>query len=63
MATSAQTKATTKYIKDHTRTYVFRCNNDGDADLIAWLESRPNVAGYIKSLVRADMEASERKSN
>lgn len=52
----AQAKATTKYIKEHTRTYVFRCNNEGDADLIAWLESKENRAGYVKELIRKDMQ-------
>lgn len=27
-----------------------------DAELVAWIESQPNRNGYIKSLIRADME-------
>lgn len=56
MASPAQTKATTKYIKEHTRTYVMRCNIEKDADLIAHLSEQPNVAGYLKRLVREDMQ-------
>lgn len=56
MTSVAQTKATTKYIKEHTKTYVFRCNNESDADLISWLDSKSNRAGYIKDLIRQDMQ-------
>ena len=28
----------------------------GDADVLAWLEAQPNKAGYVKSLIREDME-------
>ena len=51
----AQSRATTKYQKEHTKTYVFRANLDTDADLIEHLSKVGNVAGYLKELVRADM--------
>ena len=28
----------------------------GDADLLAWLDGQPSKAGYVKALIRADME-------
>ncbi len=56
MASSAQVKATTKYIKEKQTTFVFRCHNDNDADLIAFLKSQPNVSGFLKSLVREKMQ-------
>ena len=58
MATAAQTKATTKYIKEKQTTFVFRCDNENDADMIAFLKSQPNVAGFIKGLVREKMRES-----
>lgn len=56
MATPAQTRATTKYIKDHTRQYVIRCNKKTDADLIAKLDAQDNITQYIKDLIRGDIE-------
>lgn len=55
MVSPAQVKATTKYIREKTRRYVVQCNRQYDADVIDWLESKPNVAGYIKELIREDM--------
>lgn len=55
MGTAAQTKATVKYIKDKQTTFVFRCHNEKDADMIAFLKSQPNVSGFLKSLVREKM--------
>lgn len=52
MATVAQTKATTKYIKNHTRRWVLQCNNATDADIIGYLEGVPNVNALLKELVR-----------
>jgi hypothetical protein len=28
-----------------------------DRDILAWLRSQPSQAGYIKALIRADMQA------
>lgn len=53
---NAQSKATTKYQKEHTKAFVFRCNIEGDADLIEHLAKVDNVAGYLKDLVRKDMQ-------
>lgn len=52
MATVAQTKATTEYIKNHTRRWVLQCNNATDSDIIEYLESSPNVNALLKELVR-----------
>lgn len=58
MTTAAQVKATVKYIKEKQRSFTFRCHNKNDADLIAFLESKENVSGYIKDLVRREMRKS-----
>lgn len=57
MATSAQTKATTKYIKERQTTFTFRCHNEKDADLIEFLRSQGNVSGYLKKIVREKIRA------
>lgn len=54
MTSPAQTKATVKYIKEHTRTFTFRCNKTTDADIIARLSAKDNVSGYLKELIRKD---------
>ena len=56
MATPAQVKATTTYIKKHLRQYVIRANKETEADLVAWLDAQENVTQYLKGLVRADMK-------
>lgn len=56
MVSAAQVKATTKYIKEKTRRYVVQCNRQYDADIIEFLEGKPNVAGYIKELIRKDIQ-------
>lgn len=56
MTTPAQAKATAKYIKERTKTFVMRCNLRTDADIVEHLASKDNVAGYLKGLVRADMK-------
>ena len=55
MATSAQSKATTKYIKEKQTTFVFRCHNEKDADMIEFIKSQGNVSGFLKQLVREKM--------
>ena len=56
MATkAAQAKATTKYIKNHMRSFTVRFNNEREADEIAWLESQENVTATIKRLIREEM--------
>lgn len=44
------------YVKSTYRSFFFRCNNDKESDLIEWLQMQDNLAGYLKDLVRADME-------
>ena len=43
------------YNKAHTKLYTFRSMNTTDADIIAYLDSLENKAGYIKELIRADI--------
>lgn len=55
MATAAQTKATTKYIKTHMRQFVVRCNKEGDRDVIDYLEGCGNVTAEVKRLIREEL--------
>ena len=52
----AQIKSVAKYNKACTVQYSFRLNLKTDAELIDHLSTVPNFAGYIKQLIRADIE-------
>jgi hypothetical protein len=52
----ARIRANTKYNKAHTVQYAFRANTKTDEDVINRLSEVPNVAGYIKQLIRKDIE-------
>lgn len=44
------------YDRDETKVFTFRVVKNTEADIIEKLESVPNKAGYIKSLIRADIK-------
>ena len=49
--TEAQKRASAKYDKKMTRTFSIKLNYNTDADLIAMLETRTNIQGFIKDLL------------
>ncbi|MEY8436560.1 hypothetical protein AAK967_02285 [Atopobiaceae bacterium 24-176] len=53
--TDAQKRAMAKYRKNNVKT-VAVAFYPADADLLGWLGEQPNKAGYIKRLIREDME-------
>lgn len=55
MATPAQVKATSNYIKNHTRRYTLQCNKESDADIIEFLDSAPNYTKLLKELIRKEI--------
>ena len=55
--TEAQKRATTKYLKNNVKRAVVAFY-PAEAELWEWLDSQPNKAGYIKRLIREDMERS-----
>lgn len=55
MATPAQVKATSKYIKDHTRRFTLQCNKETDADIIEFLDSAPNYTKLLKEIIRKEI--------
>ena len=57
MATSkAQIKAQAKYDKANTVQITLKLNKKTDKDIIDWLYDEGNKQGYIKSLIRDDIE-------
>ena len=57
MVTEARRRANTKYDKLNVRQLKIKLNLNTDKDVIARLKASGNMSGYIKSLVRADIEA------
>lgn len=49
-------RAIAKFIQENTVSVHLALNKNTDADIIAKLESVPSQMGYIKALIRADME-------
>lgn len=45
-----------KYAKENLRNIRLSLNKEHDADIIAWLDQQPNKQGYLKELVRKDIE-------
>lgn len=46
-----------RYHKAHTRLLTIRLVETTEQDIIQWLTSVPSKAGYIKSLIRADIDS------
>ena len=57
MATKeAKRMASAKYDKANTKGIYLKLNKNTDADIIKHLEETENVQGYIKTLIRKDMD-------
>ena len=54
------TQAKAAYIRDYEKTnykqITLKVSRIHDADILRQLESQDNIAGYIKALIRSDME-------
>lgn len=57
MITEQQKRAQIKYDKAHTRQITFKFNLKTDADILERLDSVENRQGYIKEIIRNDIEA------
>jgi hypothetical protein len=55
--TEAQKRASNRYDRANTKAVALKLNKKTDADILAKLEEVGNVQGYIKQLIRADIEA------
>ena len=51
----AQKKYNKKYHKGVLKSYSLKCHKEHDNDIIAVLESQDNKSGYIKRLIRDDI--------
>lgn len=60
MATKAQIKASNKYDKENTKSVLLKLNKKTDADIIEMLDAVPSKMGYIKDLIRQDIEAQKK---
>ena len=52
----SQYRAANKYRAENCRKVTIELNKRIDADILTWLDSMENKTGYIKDLIRADME-------
>ncbi len=57
MITEQQKRAQIKYDKANTRQITFKFNLKTDADILERLDSVDNRQGYIKEIIRNDIEA------
>ena len=55
-----QKNATVKYLKENIRQIKLQINIKTEPDLYAWIESKSNKQGYLKELMRADMDKYEK---
>lgn len=53
--TDAKRKAIAKYDAANTRQYHMKLNKVRDAEIIQHLDRQPNVQGYLKELIKADL--------
>lgn len=56
MATEAQIKAQKKYDAENTRQVHLKLNKRTDSDVLGRLDAVPSKQGYIKRLIREDLE-------
>ena len=59
MVSEAQNRAQAKYDKTNTKMIQMKLNLKTDADILEKLDSVGNKQGYIKALIRADIEANK----
>jgi len=57
LTTAAQKRANAKYDKANTKQVVIKLNIRTDKDILERLQSAGNKQGYIKELIRRDIES------
>lgn len=60
--TEAQKRASKNYDKNNTRMFCIKLNYNTDADLIAMLEARNNVQGFIKNVLNEYLNTITRRN-
>ena len=56
MATEAQKRAVRKYDSANTIHFKLKLNIKTDAEIIEYIKQKANFQGYIKQLIKQDME-------
>ena len=56
MTDNARSRASQKYNREHVRRIVLNMNMRTDADIIERLNTCGNIQGYIKKLIRNDIQ-------
>lgn len=59
MASEAQLRAVARYDQEHTTQLKLKLNKRTDSDIIEWLQNCDSKQGYIKELIRKDIENSK----
>ena len=49
-------RASQKYRRENCKKITLELNKRIDEDILTWLDSQTNKQGYLKDLIRADME-------
>ena len=60
-SSASQVAASIRYNAKNTTRVALALNNNTDQDIIEHLEAQPNKQGYIKSLIKKDMEGGDNK--
>ena len=60
MASEAKLKANEKYLKANTKIVSLRLNYNTDKDIIKKLDEVDSKMGYIKELIRKDMQTQKK---
>lgn len=60
MASEAKLKANEKYLKANTKIVSLRLNYNTDADIIQKLDEVDSKMGYIKRLIRKDLQTQKK---
>ena len=58
----ANTEYLAQYEKENLRQIRLKINRKTEPELLAWIEKQENIQGYIKELIRKDMEQAEDKN-
>ena len=57
--TPSQAEAQARWDKENIRRVVLKLVRTTDADILEWMESKENMQGYLKNLIREDMKRSK----
>lgn len=57
--TPKQAEAQARWDRENIRRVVLKLVRTTDADILEWMESKENMQGYLKNLIREDMKRSK----